>query len=283
MSWSPIPDDDWVPLEHERDLFFNVYIDETSQTQHRYLMIGGLSVSLSYAEQLETDIIAARAKTVVPSTQPDGTPRVMKWEKLNAYNFDVYRQVVDTVFNFRRKYKLPTTKDVAVHCVGVDTSIKPLRDTGVGSVGVGFDKEFYFLCAFVLARRYQQGLFLLYPDRRHPTMPLSESRKIMNYGVAKYGDKRAWPFRRLMFADPERCQALQAVDIMIGAVAYKLNGHYDKLGASQAKRKFCDYVFQLFRIRDLFYQSQWTRNDFFTFALRPRPAYRRRALPPKKR
>jgi hypothetical protein len=169
MSWSPIPDDHWVPLEHERDRFFNVYIDETSQTEFRYLIIGGLAVSLSHTAQLEADIIAARANTVVPSIQPDGTPRVMKWQKLNAYNFDAYKKVVDTVFNFRRAHKLPLSKDVAVHCVGVDTSVKSLRHTGAGDMGLGFDKEFYFLCCVVLLRRYQQALFMLYPDRHDPT------------------------------------------------------------------------------------------------------------------
>jgi hypothetical protein len=224
MSWSPIPDDDWVPLQHERDKFFSVYIDETSLTKHRYLMIGGLAVPLSHTAQLEADIIAARSNTVVPSIPPDGTPRVMKWEKLNTYNFDV--KVVDTVFNFRRVYKLPLSKDVAVHCVGVDTSVRSLRDTGDGDIGVGFDKEFHFLCTVVIAKRYQQALFLLYPDRRQPTTRLSKAREIMNLGMAKHGDKREFPFRRLTFADPERCQALQAVDIIIGGMAYKLNGHW---------------------------------------------------------
>jgi hypothetical protein len=284
MSWSPIPDDDWAPLEHECDKFFSVYIDETSQTKHRYLMIGGLAVPLSHTAQFEADIIAARKDTVVPATQPDGTPRTMKWQKLNEYNSHVYKKVVDTVFNFRRVYKLPLNKDVAVHCVGVDTSIKNLRDTGFGDVGVGFDKEFHFLCAVALARRYQQALFLLYPDRRYPTTPLREAREMMNRGVAKHGDKREFPFRRLIFADPERCQALQVVDIIIGGVAYKLNGHYKKPEANFAKREFCDYLHELFKIREgeLFYKSQLYRNDFFTFMLRPKPPYRKREFPPKR-
>jgi hypothetical protein len=283
MSWSPIPDDHWVPLEHERDRFFNVYIDETSQTKHRYLIIGGLAVSLSHAAQLEADIIAARADTVVPTIRPDGTPRVMKWEKLNAYNFDVYKKVVDTVFNFRRAYKLPLSKDVAVHCVGVDTSVRTLRDTGEGDIGVGFDKEFHFLCCLILLRRYQQALFMLYPDRRNPTTLPRAARDIMNLAAAKYGDRREFPFRRVTFADPERCQALQVVDIIIGGVAYKLNGHYDTPGANVAKRKFCDYLYKLFKITDLFYQSQLYRTDFFTFTLRPKPPYRRREFPSKPR
>jgi hypothetical protein len=141
-----------------------------------------------------------------------------------------------------------------------------LRDTGFGDVGVSFDKEFHFLCAVVLARRYKQALFLLYPDRRHPTTPLREAREIMNRGVAKYGDKREFPFRRLAFADPERYQALQVVDIILGGVAYKLNGHYKKPEANLAKREFCDYLHELFKIKDLFYQSQLYKKDFFTAA-----------------
>jgi hypothetical protein len=222
MNWLPIPDDGWVPPEHERDKFFNVYIDETSQTEYRYLIIGGLVVPLSHTAQLEADIIAARADTVVPSMQPDGTPRVMKWQKLNAYNFDVYKRVVDTVFNFRRTYKLPLSKDVAVHCVGVDTSVKSLKDIGAGDMGVGFDKEFHFLCCVILLRRYRQALFMLFPDRREPTTQPRKARDIMNLAAAKYGDTREFPFRRLIFADPECCQALQAVDIIIGGIAYKL-------------------------------------------------------------
>jgi hypothetical protein len=70
MNWLPIPDDGWVPLEHERDKFFNVYIDETSQTEYRYLIIGGLVVPLSHTARLEADIIAARADTIVPSINP---------------------------------------------------------------------------------------------------------------------------------------------------------------------------------------------------------------------
>jgi hypothetical protein len=279
MNWLPIPDDGWVPLERERGKFFNVYIDETSQTEYRYLIIGGLVVPLSHTARLEADIIAARADTIVPSHQPDGTPRVMKWQKLNAYNFDAYKKVVDTVFNFRRTYKLPLSKDVAVHCVGVDTSVKSLKDIGAGDIGVGFDKEFHFLCCVILLRRYPQSLFMLFPDRREPTTQLREARDIMNLAAAKYGDRREFPIRRLIFADPECCQALQAVDIIIGGIAYKLNGHYDMPGANVAKRKFCDYLYKLFKITDLFYQSQLYKTDFFTFNLRPKPPYRRREFP----
>jgi hypothetical protein len=273
MTFSPI--DNWTPrLDHERDLFFNVYIDETSQTKFRYLIIGGLVVPLSHALLFENEIIAARAGTITPAVEDDGTMRVMKWQKLGSHNFDVYKKVIDTTFNFRRAHKLPTNKDVAVHCVGVDTSIKSLRQTGDGDIGVGFNIEFYFLCATILRERYRDRLFALYPDRREEARPLSEAKDILNRGSKKYGDLREYPFRRLLFADPERCQALQVVDIIIGGIAYKLNGHYDKPDANTAKREFCDYLYDLLKIKDLFYQSQLYRNDFFTFMLRPKPPRR---------
>ena len=66
----------WTPLPHEADLFCNVYIDESSQTGHRYFVLGGLVVPLSHAAQFETDIIAAR-DDVIAIANPDGTPPII--------------------------------------------------------------------------------------------------------------------------------------------------------------------------------------------------------------
>jgi hypothetical protein len=70
----------------------------------------------------------------------------------------------------------------------------------------------------------------------------------MNAGMRKYGDYRKWPVRRLRFEDPEKCQALQVVDIFIGAIAYRLNGHYDRPEANKAKRELSDYILGRFKL-----------------------------------
>jgi hypothetical protein len=89
MTFSPI--DNWTPvLDHERDLFFNVYIDETSQTKFRYLIIGGLVVPLSHALLFENEIIAARAGTITPAVEDNGTVRVMKWHQSQLYRNDFF-------------------------------------------------------------------------------------------------------------------------------------------------------------------------------------------------
>jgi hypothetical protein len=197
---------------------------------------------------------------------------VLKWQKANAYNLQVYKKVVDTVFHFRRLRNMPVRKEMGMHCIAVDTSIKTLRDTGDGDIGVGFDKEFYFLCVVVIPTRYRVQLFLLYPDRRDARRPPSEPRDIMNRGAYKWGDKRNGPIRGLEFADPENSQALQVVDILIGALAFRLNRHYDAPKANPAKKNLCDYIWEFFKLPDPFNTSPYQQKRFMKWVHRPMPA-----------
>jgi len=251
----------WTPLPHEADLFCNVYIDESSQTKHRYLVIGGLIVPLSHADVFEQAIIAARDETIAPA-RADGTPRIIKWEKVNAYNLASYRKVVDAFFSFEGDHKLPLRKHVDINCVVVDTSKKDLRASGEGDVEIGFNKEVYFLCVPMIGKRFPSELFHVYPDRRSTPHPLKEAQQIMNFGARKYGDKREWPFRRLQFKDPEACQALQVVDIFIGALAYRLNGHCDKPNANAAKKELSSYILARAKITDPFKKTDYHRRRF---------------------
>jgi hypothetical protein len=238
-----------MPLPHEADLFHEVYIDESSQNTHRYMVLGGLCVPLSHSASFESDIIAHR-DSAISITRADGTPRIIKWEKANSYNLAAYKRVVDAYFTFPKRYNLPMGKELETHCLAVDTSKKTLKSTGDGDVEIGFAKEFYFLCVPVIGKRMKRALFHLYRDRRTTNQSLVEARKIMNAGARKYGDKRPWPYRELKFEDPEAKQALQVVDILIGAIAYKLNGHYQKPDANGAKKELSDYILQRARIAD---------------------------------
>jgi hypothetical protein len=251
----------WTPLPHEADLFCNVYIDESSQTKHRYLVLGGLVVPLDWASAFDADIIAARDPIIAPF-RADGAPRVIKWEKANAYNLASYKKVVDAFFTFPARHKIPARKDIDINCVVVDTQKKDLKASGEGSVETGFNKEIYFLCVLLVGKRFKQQLFHVYLDRRSTSHKLVDAQRIMNFGTRKYGDKRPWPYRRLHFEDPEKCQALQVVDIFIGALAYRLNGHYDKPEANKAKKELSDYILQRSKIFDPFANSAFHLRRF---------------------
>lgn len=263
----------WTPLPHEADLFCNVYIDESSQTDHRYFVLGGLVVPLSHTVQFETDIISAR-DDIIAIAKPDGTPRVIKWQKVNPYNVAAYRRVVDAFFAFVGNHNLPARKHVDINCRVVDTRENSLRDVGDGDAEIGFNKEMYFLCAPMIGKRFKEELFHVYQDRRNTRIPLEQAREIMNLGARKYGDKRLWPYRRLRFEDPEQCQALQVVDIFIGALAYRLNGHYDRPEANAAKKELCDYIFARSKITDPFKTTPYNLRRFAIMHRRSSPTTR---------
>jgi hypothetical protein len=249
----------WEPLPHEADLFCNVYIDESSQTKWRYLVLGALLVPLSHAAQFEATMIAARDAVIAPFRQ-DGTPRVIKWQKVNDYNLQAYVKVVNAYFTCENRLKLPTWKHIDICCLVIDTAKKSLKATGEGDVETGFAKEIYFLCVPMIGNRYKKELFHVYPDRRlikDEEAMLRTAQNIMNNGARKYLHRQDWPYRRMYFGDPERCQALQVVDIFIGALAYKLNGHYDKPDANRAKKALCDYILRRANIKNPFQKTPY--------------------------
>jgi hypothetical protein len=258
-----MPRKPWVPLPHEAELFTEVYIDESSQTKHRYLVLGALIIPLSHSARFETAILAARGLDFPPE-RADGTPRILKWEKVNAYNFNAYKRVVEAFLLFPRLTRLPTTKDVNIHTLVVDTSVKVEHDRKFsgGDVELGFNKEIYYLCVRDIGRRYSAALFHIYPDRRNTNRPLSQAQLIMNRGMKKHGDKREYPIRRLKFSDPENSQALQVIDIFIGALAYHLNGHYTKPNANPAKKQLSDYILRATKIQNVFASTPLYRKRF---------------------
>jgi Protein of unknown function (DUF3800) len=253
-----MPRDSWVPRPDEADRFYQVYIDESSQTKYRYMVLGGLCVPLAYSVALEADIIACRDATT-PLIGPDGSPSIMKWQKASKRNLAVYKRVIDAYFKFPMLHKMPLSKSLDTHCVAVDTSRKTLKSTGDGDVEIGFAKEFYFLCVPTIGNRLKRGLFHLYPDRRDTRQDLKEARAIMNAGAFKYSKRTDWPYRELKFEDPESKQCLQLVDILIGAIAYRLNDHYNQPDANPAKKELCDYIMRWAKITDPKINTPWYR------------------------
>ncbi len=61
-------------------------------------------------------------------------------------------------------------------------------------------------------------------------------------GLRKEGDRRDWAFRRLRTKLSHEVQALQVADLLIGAVAFRLNRHYDAPNANTDRKKLCEYV-----------------------------------------
>lgn len=233
----------WTPLPHEARFFNEIYIDETS-TKHRHLVIGGIICPMSYASEFSEAIIEARGKDL-PVVKADGTFSEMKWTKVSDAKLEAYKRVVHTFFRFDSRFPL-TVGRVDFHSAVVDTSIKGTKFTEIG-----FNKEIRTLSK-KFARLYKDALFHIYLDERTTTHKLWKELNHLNNSVHLSRVNKNWPFRRMAFRQSHEVQALQVSDILLGALAFRLNGHYDKPEASRSKKALSDYVLKLARVSDPF-------------------------------
>ena len=221
-----------VPAKPE-DLV-EVYADESSQNQHRYLVLGAIVV-----EMLNTpDLIETIRKARLPEL-PQGEA---KWVKVSKSKLAAYKRIVDVVFDNPDKWHF--------HSLFVDTTQQDHKKFNDDDREIGFNKELYQL-ANKVGQLYSGSYFHLYPDYRDTKSSPEELRLILCQGAKKRGDKRDWLVRRCQFRDSKKTLPLQVADILIGAIAYQLNGHDKAEGASPAKTELAQYIMKRAGIADV--------------------------------
>ena len=225
------------PSHPEYLRFSDVFIDESSQTNHRFLLLGGIIVPTSRVAELDAVISAAR--------RPELPEKEICWTKVSRTKLPAYVRVVEAFFD--NKTAIP---NLDFHSLVVDTTQLDHRSFNEGSREIGFNKEIYQL-AMKFGRLYPDRLFHCYPDMRSTPSDPNELRLILNRGIAKRGDPRDWPYRRMHFRESHEVLALQLVDILLGAVAYRQNGHHLVLGASPAKVTLSELILRRAGITDV--------------------------------
>lgn len=222
---------------HDLSAIDEIYLDESSQTKHRFLLIGGIAI---HAEQT-----AAFDAAVAASRLPELPKGEMGWTKVSRGKLPAYRRLVDLFFDNPNRFE-----PFDFHCLTVDTSRIRDRAFNDGSRSIGFNKEIYQM-GMKFGRLYKNRLLHVYPDYRETDQSPDELRLIFNRGIKKKGDGRDWPFRRVHFRDSSAVPALQMVDVLLGAVAFRLNGHHEKPDASPAKVELSRHILERGRVRDV--------------------------------
>lgn len=179
----------------------DAYVDESSQTKHRYLTLGGLVMPTQAVTAFEAAVTRARDPQL-----PNGE---MAWTKVSTSKLPAYKEVVDVFFNTL------SIKPLEFHVVAVDTSKIDDRKYNEGSRDAGFNKEIYQL-ARKFGRLYPRSLFHIYLDQRETKSSPEKLRFILNCGIKKDGDGRDWPYRRIHFRDSSKSQCIQVVDVLLG-------------------------------------------------------------------
>jgi uncharacterized protein DUF3800 len=222
----------------DSDKFVDIYVDESSQTGHRYLLFGALIVPTTSTETFVHLVRDARLPEL-----PKGE---MGWSEISRAKVAAYRRVVDLFFG--NPAKIPKPFDF--HCLFFDTRRTDDKAYNQGSRKIGLGKEMYELI-MRCARMHRYSLFNLYPDDSEKTRGDALKLKIilnrrlakeeqarrrlaeagderMRRRLAKEGEGRIDPFRRVEFRDSRETVCLQVADILTGAIGYELNGHSKK-------------------------------------------------------
>jgi hypothetical protein len=225
-----------------------IYIDETSQNGvgHRFLIMGGIVVPIHMSRQFERDIIDARWPRLawrLVHRKGKIEPEEIGWNCVSKGDFPAYKKIMDAYFSFTKRRAQTIDDRVEFFSSVVDTHIRGRRYSGQ-SGELGFDREIYFHCMSI-ARRHRDKLFHVYLDERttsHRSSP-KNTQTILRAGIRKdsYNRGRERTFRRVQYRRSNDVQALQISDLMIGAIAYRLNRHYDKPGGAD-KKLLCEYI-----------------------------------------
>ncbi|MEP7221319.1 MAG: DUF3800 domain-containing protein [Novosphingobium sp.] len=208
-------------------MLHDIYCDESSQTRHRYMAMGGLIIPTGRVIQAEA-LFATLRLPELPSGE-------LKWGSVSNGKLEAYRRMVDAFFGH------DIFRGVDFHSTIIDTSQQDHQRFGGGDRDKTFNKELYQLAA-KFARLYPRALFHLYPDERQTTHRPGELRDILNHGRRKNGDRRDFPYRRCHFRNSRHTPLLQIVDILLGAITYRVNGHANAIDASPAKVELSRYI-----------------------------------------
>jgi hypothetical protein len=188
----------------------------------------------------EADILEAR-RPRLRSVSSKGQLREIGWSEVSNGDFEAYQKVLDAFFSFAFRHMQGKTGLVRSYLSVVNLRVKG-RSYAKGKRGqIGFNREIYFHSLSV-ARRHKLQLFHVYPDSRSTKEPVETLGYMMSRSLRIEGDKRDFPFRRVCFRQSHEHQALQVSDLLIGAVAYRLNRSYDQPNANKDKKLLCDYV-----------------------------------------
>ncbi|WP_327447193.1 DUF3800 domain-containing protein [Brevundimonas sp.] len=225
-----------VRARFDPSAFQTVYVDESSQTKHRYLVLGSLILNTEHEGALAAELLTARLPQL-----PSGE---LGWTKVSRTKLEAYRRVVDAFFDNPSGYA-----PLEFHALVLDT--RQFKDAlyNSGSREIGFNKEVFQICKKA-ARLHPRRLLHVYLDSRNTKSSTEELRLILNRDRARSGDRRPWPFRRLHFRSSADCQIMQLLDVLLGGLAYRLNGHDLAEAASPAKRELSSHILARAGVRD---------------------------------
>lgn len=207
----------------------NIYCDESSQTGHRYMVIGALCC--------RTDTAFKIATVFDETIQPFNVSSELKWTKVKRHSVRMYEEVMDAAF------ALIVTGHLTYQCIVIDTTKTDHKTYNEGDPEIGFNKYLFLLLDRYSYKYRSFPSFRAYLDRRETKHTPERMREMLNLRAAKR--KLVYePFSSVQFIRSENSRLIQVADIITGAIAYTSNRQFLAAEAAKYRQKMADYIAQ---------------------------------------
>lgn len=200
-----------------------VFVDESSQNNHQFMVLGALVVPGTAVQACEDSIRAILERHKMLGE--------MKWSKVSRGKLEVYRALV------AHHFYLVQSCGIEFHAMTVDCRELDHVAYNHGDAELGFNKFVFRLLNVRVGKRFGTAeRIVVHMDSRNTNRHPSELQTILNAAAARdYAPPGAVPFARVAHRDSKGSRLVQLCDLLSGAVAWHKNDHDAREGASQAK------------------------------------------------
>lgn len=238
----------------------HVFVDESCQNAHRFMVLGALIVPGMLVAEAEQRLESFLASSRLPSE--------MKWTKVSRSKLGVYRDFASLHFD----YLVPAGAEF--HALALDCRELDHRAFNDGDPDLGYNKFLFQLLFHRVGRRFGHvEKIVVDVDARNSSREVSELEAVLNSRTARhFGDTHRRPFARIAHRCSRSTRLLQLSDLLTGAVAWHKNDHDAIEGASESKIALATHIASRLGLRRLGASSprRETRLSVWNFQLRAR-------------
>ncbi|HHV61788.1 MAG TPA: DUF3800 domain-containing protein [Firmicutes bacterium] len=208
-------------------LLVRVYGDESRQTGAKYMVLGAMWIDPAWEEVLVNDCMDFRNRT--------GMYHQLKWKKVSDQKLEEYKEFIDIFFRHNQQHH------VAFRCIVINTHQLDHKTFNKGDEELGFYKFYYQLLLHNM-QPWNRYLIMLDDRKTRKKTRLPTLKIVLNRGIRKKFNLECDIVRNVEPRECEELNQIQMVDILIGAIGYRLNDLHLKAGAKMAKIKLSEYI-----------------------------------------
>jgi len=179
----------------------------------------------------------------------------LKWSKVNTKKYFEYVEFINHFFNASK---------VNFHSLFLERAKLNHKKFNMGDRELGFYKFYYQILLhgfdnYVADSTYK---FIIHPDHRSTPYKLDDLKTVLNNGFKKKRGENYSPYRSIEPVDSKKHNLMQLNDVLLGGLAYRLNGHHLKEGANKGKVMLSEYILDKAGVKNVNQNTPYNASKF---------------------